>query len=91
MSARRDIKLNFKHVTLVAIEGCGSEITLKLRTSRTTKAGTHIFYTISLNVCRWGVKTLLVGLRDMHVRDRERIQRELARIDNEVNALKVTA
>lgn len=87
----RKVKLALPYTTLDAIEGSGSELTFKLRGQRTTKAGTTEFYEIELKVCRWGIKNLLTKLREMHVRDRERIQSELARIDQEANTLKVQA
>jgi hypothetical protein len=89
VSGRREIKRELKDVYLDAIEGCGDELTIKLRGYRTTKAGTAEVYDLSLKCCRYSVKQLLEGLKDMHVRDRERIQRELGRIEREVNALKV--
>lgn len=90
MTDTRVIKLQLRDVLLDAIEGCGSELTLKMRAFRTTKAGTPERYELELKACRYSVKQLLEGLRNMHVRDRERIQGELNRIEREVNALKVT-
>jgi hypothetical protein len=86
----RVIKLQLAEVYLEAIEGCGSELTLKLRAYRKTKAGTPERYELELKACRYSVKQLLDGLKQMHVRDRERIQGELNRIAREQNALQVT-
>jgi hypothetical protein len=86
----RVIKLQLGDVYLDAIEGCGSELTLKLRAYRKTKAGTPERYELELKACRYSVKQLLDGLKQMHVRDRERIQGELNRIAREQNALQVT-
>lgn len=89
MTDTRVIKLQLRDVLLDAIEGCGSEITIKLRAFRTTKAGTPERFEFELKASRYSVKQLLEGLRNMHARDRERIQSELNRIEREVNALKV--
>lgn len=89
MTATRVIRLRLGDVHLEAIEGCGSELTLKLRAFRTTKAGTPERYELELKACRYSVKQLLDGLKQMHVRDRERIQGELNRIAREQNALQV--
>jgi hypothetical protein len=86
----REIKRKLTSGHLEAIEGSGSEVTFKFTASRDTKAGTHELYTIELKVCRWGVSQLLGKLKEMHVRDRDRIQAELVRIEREVNALKVS-
>jgi hypothetical protein len=86
----REIKRKLTCNRLESIEGSGSELTFRFTASRETKAGTQELYTIELEVCRWGVGQLLAKLKEMHVRDRDRIQAELQRIEREVNALKVT-
>ena len=91
MSDLRVIKLQLGDVLLDATNGCGNDITIKLRAFRTTKAGTPERYEIELKACRYSVKQLLDGLKQMHVRDRERIQSELNRITREQNALQVSA
>jgi hypothetical protein len=85
----REIKRKLTGGRLESIEGSGSELTFKFTACRETKAGTQERYTIELKSCRWVVGQLLSKLKEMHVRDRERIQAELARIEREVNALKV--
>lgn len=42
---------------------------------------------LEVGACRGAVKLLLNALREMHVRDKERINRELARISSEQRAL----
>lgn len=72
---------------LTAIEGCGDELVFKLHGWRTTKAGTLVNYQLELKGCRHSVRQLLEELRKMHLRDRERLHREEARIVREVNSL----
>lgn len=84
-------KLELQDCYLDGMEGAGNEIKVKLRAGRKNKAGRYEHYELKLKVCRYGVKQILTGLRDMHVRDRERIAREQQRIQNEIDALKVTA
>jgi hypothetical protein len=91
MPDTRVIRLQLGDVHLEAIEGCGSELTLKLRAFRKTKAGTPERYELELKACRYSVKQLLDGIKLMHARDRERIQRELDRITSEKNALLVAS
>jgi hypothetical protein len=84
----RIIKRTLNVHRLESIDGCGSDLTFKISAGRDTKAGTTERYELTLECCRWSVTQLLDGLKLMHVRDRERIQRELARIDQEANALR---
>lgn len=87
---QRDIKKDFRDCVIDAIEGSGNEVTVKLRAFRTTKAGTLERHHLEIKVCRWGIRRFLTLLKEMHVRDRERIAGEQQRIENEINALKVT-
>lgn len=73
---------------LNAIEGDGSELIFLVKGFRTTKAGTPERYELKLKACRYAVKCLLAEIRKMHVRDRERLVRESARIDEEIGSLR---
>jgi hypothetical protein len=89
MREQRVIKLKLDDIYLEELIGCGEKLTLKARGFRTTKAGTPERYELEIAMCRYGVKQFLAKVKEMHVRDRERINRELARIGNEISALQV--
>lgn len=74
---------------LEEVTGSGSQLTFKVRGYRNTKAGTHEDYALELKTCRYAVRLLLAEIRKMHVRDRQRIQAELVRIQNEIAELTV--
>jgi hypothetical protein len=84
---QRTIKRHLVHSLFDGIDGTGSELTFKFRAQRKTKAGTLEYYHLEVGACRGSVKLLLNALREMHVRDKERINRELARISSEQRAL----
>ncbi len=84
---RRDIKLKL-NAHLDGVDGCGDELTFKVRGHRTTKGGTTEFYELTLCVCRYSVLHLQRALRDMHKRDRARLENEQRRIEREITELK---
>ena len=90
MSRTREIKKSFEYCGIDAVEGSGSELTVKLSAYRKTKAGTHEKHELQIKICRSGIRRFLELLKEMHVRDRERIAREQQRIQNEIDALKVS-
>ena len=83
---QRVIKLELDtHLHLV--EGCGSELTFHVIGYRETKAGTPERYELKLKAYRCAAQTLLREMRKMHARDRERLARETARIEQEIQTL----
>lgn len=75
------------HVNVHSIEGCGDALVFKVNAWRENKAGKHESYALELKACRYSARILLRELRKMHVRDRERIASEQARIDREIREL----
>lgn len=71
----------------VEVIGTGNELTFAIRGHRKLKSGRYEFMRVRVSACRHSVKLLLDQLREMHARDRRRIQRELARIEEETRAL----
>ncbi len=91
MSRQRVINLKIEDILLEDLTGSGDKLALKARAWRTTKAGTRELYNLEIALCRYGVKQFLGKLKEMHARDRERIHRELARIESEINALRISS
>lgn len=83
---RRDIKLKLT-AYLDSVEGCGESLIFKVQGQRTTKGGTTEFYHLELEACRYSVLRLQRMLREMHVRDTERLANEQQRIEREIAAL----
>jgi hypothetical protein len=59
-----------------------------IRAHRKKTTGDYEFFEIDLAVGRWSVQQLARQIASMHVRDRERLAREMARIEREVAAIK---
>lgn len=74
--------------TNIDIVGEGSELKVTLTAHRKKKSGSYDFYAIELDVDRYAVKRLAQQIATMHVRDRKRLENELARIEREVEAIK---
>lgn len=91
MSGQREIKRTLDDCMLDGVDGYGDTLIVKMRAWRTTKAGTRERYELELKVCRYSIKQLLGHLKQMHMRDRDRIASEQMRIQNEIDGLKVTA
>lgn len=72
----------------IEVQGEGDSIKLALTAHRKKKSGAYEFFEIDLDVGRWTVKRLMKQIATMHVRDRERLQKERQRIDTEVEAIK---
>lgn len=85
--SERTIKRRLNASALVEVTGCGDGVTFKVNPWRTTKGGTHERYLLEISVCRNSVRTILGELRKMHMRDRDRLAREQARIDREIRQL----
>lgn len=85
---RRKIKLQLE-CSLQGLEGCGDELTFSVSGHRKMRAGDYQFFELKLKACRYSVHRLISQLREMHVRDRERLKREEGRIQDEVKALTV--
>lgn len=83
---RRDIRLDLDS-SVESVEGQGSALVVRVNGYRKNKAGNVEHYRLRLNVDRYDVKILLAGLRDMHVRDRQRLALEQQRIDQEATIL----
>jgi hypothetical protein len=69
------------------LTGSGGEITWKVRGWRTTKTGRHVSYDLELTGCRHSIRQMLAEIRKMHLRDRERLAQEQARIVRETAEL----
>jgi hypothetical protein len=54
---------------------------------RLLKSGRYQCYDLELKACRYSVRQVLAQLRKMHLRDRERLERETARIEREQREL----
>jgi hypothetical protein len=89
MSKLRTINLELDCFHIESVDGCGDELRVKLKAERKTRTGTPERYQLTLKVCRYGLREFLGGVKQMHIRDRERINSELARIEREINALRV--
>lgn len=89
MTTIRKIKRTLDVFNLESIEGSGDKLVVVLQAERTTAAGTPERYELRLGICRFGVRDFLNQLAAMHVRDRKRINEELARIAAECQVLKV--
>lgn len=74
-------------VTRVDVRGDANELTFLVLGYRETRDERTEYVELRLRACRYSVTHLLTELKNMHARDRERIQRELARIDGESKAL----
>lgn len=69
------------------IEGCGAELEVKFLASQRTKAGNVHRTHLVLRVDRYLVRQLAEQVAAMHKRDLERIERERARLHNEIAPL----
>lgn len=81
-------KLRLSVARTEELEGCGEEVTLKLRCNRKKKSGDYEFYSLELVMQRYTVHRIARAIATMHVRDRERLALELDRIESEVQAIK---
>ena len=84
----RTTKLTLTTGSRIDIEGCGSDIKLMLTAHRMNKRKVYERYELEINVGRWSIRQLARQIATMHARDRERIQKELARIEDEVSSIK---
>lgn len=89
MTEVRKVNLELSVFHLERMEGDGGELVVVCQAERKTKAGTPERYFLRLKLCRFGLAELLGEVRKMHVRDRQRLAREKARIDEEINSLQV--
>jgi hypothetical protein len=83
----RTRKLSLVTGSRIVLEGEGDDLHIKLRAHRKKRTGDYEFFEIDLSVGRWLVQQLGRQIATMHARDRERLAREAARIDREIQAI----
>lgn len=80
-----------KQLTLIAwqpkLEGCGSELELAFDAMQETKAKRTHRTRLVLKIDRHVIRRLAEQVQEMQVRDRQRIERELERLEVEVAPL----
>lgn len=86
--------MKFKKITICLdwagaprIEGCGNQLTMRIEGHRTNKAGNIEEYKIEAKLSRHHIQRLAREIATMHQRDRQRLQRELNRIELEQQAI----
>lgn len=72
----------------IEVAGEGDGVRLKLSAHRKKKNGDYEFFEMDIELGRWVVQRLARQIATMHVRDRERLTRETARIEKEIDAIK---
>jgi predicted nuclease of restriction endonuclease-like (RecB) superfamily len=70
------------------IKGEGDSLKIVVRAFRVNKAKRYEVYEIELDVGRWTIQQFARQIATMHERDRERLRRETARIERELEAIK---
>lgn len=71
----------------LTIEGTGEDLTFVVQVYRKTKTGRRHDFVLRINACRQSVRQLAEQVAAMQRRDNARIEREQARIRNEVVAV----
>lgn len=82
-----DKKLQLTTGRRMEIEGCGDDLVLSVRGYRINKLKKYEQYDIELKVNRWTIQQLARQIATMHERDRQRLARETARIQKEIDAI----
>ncbi len=83
---RKVIKIELEWIT-PEISGAGNDLTLKLEGHRVNKAGNIEEYKLEAKMGRHHIQRLARQIASMHARDRQRLDRELRRIEIEQQAI----
>lgn len=73
--------------TNIELVGEGERITMQFNTWRQKKSGAYERTVVKVKMSRWAISRLLDQVRQLHIRDRERLANEQARIVREVARL----
>ncbi len=84
---RKEIKIQLEYISTPEITGSGNDLTISLEGHRINKAGNIENYKIQSKIGRFHIQRLARQIATMHERDRERLARELRRIEFEVQAI----
>lgn len=82
-----ETKLALNSLGHLMLEGTGDGLMLTMRAFRKQKTGNYEHYTLAIELPRFLIKSLAQQIASMHVRDRERLEAEAARIEREINAI----
>lgn len=80
-------KLEADLQTNITIVGEGEKMSLQFNTWRRKESGNYERTIVKVNISRWAISRLMDQIRQMHIRDRERLKNESARIDREIERL----
>lgn len=83
----KPIKIRLEWMSAPEITGSGNDLALKLEGHRMNKAGNVEMYEIEAPLPRRHIQTLARQIATMHARDRQRLERELRRIELEQQAI----
>ena len=80
-------KLEADLQTNITLEGCGENVTMVFNTWRTKESGNYERTAVKVKMSRWAISRLLDQVRQLHIRDRDRLKNEANRIEREVARL----
>lgn len=83
----KPIKIRLEWMSAPEITGTGNDLALKLEGHRINKAGNFEQYEIEAPMGRHCIQSLARQIATMHARDRQRLERELRRIELEQQAI----
>jgi len=80
-------KLEADLQTNIEFVGAGESITMQFNTWRQKETGNYERTVVKVKLGRWAISRLIDQLRQLHIRDRDRLANEAARIEREVARL----
>jgi hypothetical protein len=87
MNATIERKLEADLQTNIELVGAGESITMQFNTWRTKESGNYERTVVKVKMSRWAIARLMDEVRRLHIRDRDRLKNETARIEREVARL----
>jgi hypothetical protein len=80
-------KLEADLQTTIELVGAGESVTMQFNTWRMKESGNYERTAVKVKMSRWAISRLIDEVRKLHIRDRERLANEQARIVREVARL----
>lgn len=80
-------KLEADLQTNIELVGAGETVTMQFNTWRTKESGNYERTVVKVKMSRWAISRLMDQVRQLHIRDRQRLANEAARIEREIARL----